>query len=336
MLAKAVVFHEFGGPEVLRLETVEVPDPGPGEVRIRVEAIGFNRAEAHFRHGWYPTVSPELPSRIGFEAVGRIESLGAGVDGFASGTRVGLQPLMALNKRGCYGEVINVPANAVLEAAPELDAVENAALWNSYITVYAALVDVVSIKPGDFVLVTAASSGCGAPAIQMVNMLGAKPIAVTRSRTKAAAIQALGPHATIATEDEDLGSRVAEITGGQGVQVVFDSVGGPHLDQLIEITARYGTIIYFGMSDGTDPIPLPLGKLFLKNLTIRAFALYLWEKPERTERAIAFIREGVARGALKPVISKVFEFPDILEAAKYFDSLQQTGKVVVSVSGGSR
>jgi NADPH:quinone reductase len=118
--------------------------------------------------------------------------------------------------------------------------------------------------------------------------------------------------------------------------VVFDSVGGPHLEQLIEVTARYGTIIYFGMSDPTNPIPLPLGKLFLKNLSIRAFALYLWEKPERTEQAIAFIREGVKRGVLKPIISRVFVFPDILEAAKYFDSMQQAGKVVISVSRGPR
>lgn len=330
MLAQAVVFHELGGPEVLRVETVDVPDPGPGEVRIRVEAFGFNRAEALFRHALYPDKKPVMPSRIGFEAVGRVESVGPGVEGFAIDSRVATLPMMELNKRGCYGELVTVPAVTVVEAAPELDILENASLWSAYMTAYVGLIDLVSIKEGDFVLVTAASSSCGPPAIQVANMMGAKPIAVTRSRAKAAAIEAMGPYATIVTEDEDLVGRIAQITGGRGVQVVFDPVGGPGVEKLIDVLANYGTFILYGLMDFT-PALMPMTQMMTKNMTMSAYALYLFEKPERDARAIAFIRDGVTKGALKPIISKIFELREIVAAATYFDQMQQIGKVVVTV-----
>jgi NADPH:quinone reductase-like Zn-dependent oxidoreductase len=330
MLARAVVFHEVGGPDVLRVEQIDVPEPGPGEIRIRVEAFGLNRSEAMFREGWHP-VKPALPSRIGYEAASTVESIGPAVTGFAVGDRVATLPIMDLNRHGCHGELATVPAALVVKAAPELTAVENAALWSSYMTVYGALVDLVPVRNGDFVLVTAASSGVGPPAIQILNMLGARPIAVTRRREKAPSLRAAGAFAAIVTEDEDLLSRVMEITGGAGVPVVFDPIGGPGVVRLADATAPYGRIILYGVLD-FDPAPLPLAALIQKNLSILGYAMYLHDRPDRTARSIAFIRDGVAAGVLKPAISRVFALADIVEAARYLDSMQQIGKVVVKVA----
>ncbi|MDB5686766.1 MAG: hypothetical protein JWR77_1355 [Rhizorhabdus sp.] len=327
--ARAAIFDTPGGADVLQLREIGVPAPGPGEVRIRVEAIGLNRSEAMFRHGWHP-VKPVLPSRIGYEAAGRIESVGEGVMGFVPGDAVSTLPVMELNAYGAYGEVFNAPAQFVVKSPPELSADEAASLWSSYITAYAALVELVSIKPGDWVLVTAASSSLGAPIFQILAMLGARAIATTRRRDKAEAVKAMGAEHVIVSDDEDLAARVMAITGGAGVRFVFDPVGGPLVETLAEVTAPYGTIVLYGVLDFAAA-PLPLKPLIQKNLSILGFAMMLNDRPERNERAIAFIRDGVAKGQLRPVIGRRFPLDEVAQAAAYLDSMQHIGKVVVTV-----
>jgi NADPH2:quinone reductase len=334
MKARAAIFDAVGDASVLKLRDVDVPDPAEQEVRIRVHAFGLNRSEAMFRQGWHP-IKPILPSRIGYEAAGIVESVGSGVSQFAPGDAVATLPVMALNARGGYGELLTVPSKYVEANPPELGMEESASLWSSYMTAYAGLVELVSIKPGDFVLVTAASSGLGPAAIQVVNMLGARPIAVTRKRAKAQAIRSLGAHEVIVTEDEDLVARVGQITGGVGAQLVFDPVGGPMVARLAEATARYGAIILYGVLDFAAA-PLPLQALIEKNLTMHGFAMYLDDRPERNARAIAFIREGVSTGKLRPLVGKRFPLESVAEASAYFDSMQQIGKVVVTVNQPTR
>jgi NADPH:quinone reductase-like Zn-dependent oxidoreductase len=331
MKAKAVVLYELGGPEVLRLQDIEVPDPGAGELRIRVAAFGLNRSEAMFREGWHP-MKPDLPSRIGYEAAGIVESVGAGVTDFAPGDSVTTLPTMANNARGGYGEALIVPANVVVRNPPELDMAHAAALWSSYMTAYAGLVELAAVKPGDTVLVTAASSSVGPPAIQILNMLGARVFAVTRRRAKAEQIRALGADEVIVTDDEDLLARVTALTGGRGVDLVFDPVAGPMIQTLADATAPYGTIIVYGVLDFASA-PLPLQALVEKNLSIRGYAMYLPDRPERNARAIAFIRDGVAKGKLRPLIGRRFALDEITAAARYFDSMDQIGKVVVETGG---
>jgi NADPH2:quinone reductase len=329
--ARAAIFEQTGGADVLELRMIDVPAPGPGEIRIRVEAIGLNRSEAMFREGWH-AVKPVFPSRIGYEAAGKIESLGEGVTHFAIGDAVSTLPVMALNACGAYGELFNAPSALVIASPPELSAAETASLWSSYMTAYSALVELVAIKRGDWVLVTAPSSSVGPPIFQILAMLGARAIAVTRRREKADAVRAMGAEQVIVTDDEDLGSRVMEITGGTGVRFVFDPVGGPTVQTLAEVTAPYGTIVLYGVLDFAAA-PLPLLPLISKNLAILGFAMMLDDQPERNERAIAFIREGVAKGLLKPLIGKQFPLEEIAAAAAYLDSMQQIGKVVVLANG---
>jgi NADPH:quinone reductase-like Zn-dependent oxidoreductase len=321
------VLHELGGPDVLRLEDVEVPDPNAGELRIRVAAFGLNRSEAMFREGWHP-LKPVLPSRIGYEAAGIVESVGSGVGEFAPGDAVSTLPVMDINARGGYGELMTVSADLVARNPPELDMVHSAALWSSYITAYAGLVELAGVKPGDTVLVTAASSSVGPPAIQILKMLGARVIAVTRRRTKAVRVGALGADDVIVTDDEDLLARVATLTDGKGVDLVFDPVAGPAIATLAEATAPYGSIVVYGVLDFAAA-SLPVQPLIEKNLSIRGYAMYLADRPDRNARAIAFIREGVAKGLLRPLVDRRFALDEIVEAARYFDSMDQIGKVVV-------
>ena len=329
MKAKAVVMRTLGGPEVLGLEEVDVPDPGPGEIRIQVKAFGLNRSEVLFREGRY-MIKPVFPSRIGYEAAGIVESVGPGVEGFAVGDAVSTLPAMESNPRGAYGELFTLPINAAVKSHPGLSMVESAALWSSYMTAYGGLVDMGVVRPGDFVLVTAASSSLGPPAMQILKMLGARPIATTRQRSKAEAVRQFGAEHVIVTEEEDVVERVLEITGGKGVACVFDPVGGPMVAKLADVTAPYGTIIIYGRLS-RDPGEMPQTALIWKNLTIRGYGMLLHENPARDARAIAFIRDGITKGHLRPAISKKFRLDEIVEAARFLDSMEQIGKVVVTV-----
>ena len=178
-MSKVVRFHEHGGPEQLRIEDLEVGDPGAGEVRLRVEAIGLNRAEAMFRAGVY-LQPPKMPSLIGYEGVGIVEALGAGVRGFSPGDRVCVLPNFRLGEYGLYGEKAIVPARSLIAPPPGLSVVEAASIWMQYFTAL-AIYEVGHAAVGDAVLIRAASSSVGLAAIQLANWAGAEPIAATRT-----------------------------------------------------------------------------------------------------------------------------------------------------------
>ena len=185
-MSRVVRIHQTGGPEVLRLEQLSVGQPGPGEIRVRVEAIGLNRAEAAYRAGQYLR-TPQLPSLMGMEAAGTIEALGAGVSGFSAGERVCVLPSLGLGEYGVYAEQAIVPARCVLAAPPALSPIEAASVWMQYLTAY-AIIEIGRAGIGDYVLVPAASSSVGLAAIQLAHWAGAVPIALTRYSAKAAAL----------------------------------------------------------------------------------------------------------------------------------------------------
>ncbi len=182
-MARVVRIHQHGGPEVLRIEEVEVPPPAPGEVRIRLRALGLNRADALLRAGTY-IEPPALPSGLGLEAAGIVDAVGAGVDGFAPGDAVSVVPPVSMVRWPAYGELVTFPAALVVRHPPSLSWEAAAALWMPYLTAYGALIDIARLRKGEFVVVTAASSSVGLAAIQIANLAGAVPIAVTRTDTK--------------------------------------------------------------------------------------------------------------------------------------------------------
>jgi len=330
-MARVVRFHRIGGPEVLQIDTVDLPAPGAGEVRIHVKALGLNRAESMFRSGQY-LEDPHFPSKLGYEAAGTVESVGPEVVGFKPGDVVSVIPSFPQSKYGVYGDQTIVPAAALAKHPTSLSWEEAAAIWMQYTTAYGALIEIAQLKKGDTVLIPAASSSVGLAAIQITNAVGATPIALTRKGDKRKALTDLGAAHVIATEEQDLVAETLRLTNGKGARIVFDPVGGPTVAKLAAAMTTGGILFQYGALS-TEPTPLPLMELLGKTLTIRGYVVLvdLIGYPERVERAKKFINEGLASGKLKLVIAKTFPFNQIVEAHRYLESNQQIGKVVVTV-----
>jgi NADPH:quinone reductase-like Zn-dependent oxidoreductase len=329
-VARVVRFHRIGGPEVLQIDTLEVPPPGPGEVRIHVKSLGLNRAESMFRSGRY-IEDPVLPSKLGYEAAGIIDSVGPDVTGLKPGDAVSTIPAFSQGKYGVYGDTAIVPAAAVAKHPASLSWTEAAAIWMQYLTAYGALIDIAKLTRGDVVLIPAASSSVGIAAIQIANSVGATPIALTRKEDKRDALTQLGAAHVIATETQDLVAEVKRVTDGKGARVVFDPVGGPTVAKLTSAMAMHGILFEYGALS-TEPTPLPLMDLLTKRLTIRGYILFeITSDPARLERGKQWVVAALAESKLKPVIDKTFPFAEIVEAHRYLESNRQIGKIVVTV-----
>jgi NADPH:quinone reductase-like Zn-dependent oxidoreductase len=327
MMAHQVVFDELGGPEVLRIEEVELGEPGPGEVLLRVDALGLNRAEALFRSGGY-YYRPTLPgSRIGYEAAGEVLAVGDDVTGFSVGDPVLTAGTGGMSTNGVYGDRLRLPADSLIRRPGGTDAATGAALWLSYSTAYGALVEKGGLRPGDTVLITAASSSVGVAAIQIARHLGAIPVAVTRSAAKRERLAQLGAAHVIALDEGGLLDQVADITGGRGAEIVFDPVSGPGLAEVARAVAPGGLLIVYGWLD-PRPAPLPL------NWTLRILGygnLQVTGDPEVRRRIWHFLNAGLRAGTLAPVIDRTFDFEEIVEAHRHLESNSQIGKIVVTV-----
>ena len=328
-MARVVRFHRFGDPDVLQLDTVAIGAPGPGEVRIRVGAFGLNRIETLYRRGEFGAVS--FPAKIGYEAAGIIDAVGSGVTNWKTGDRVATLFGLPMERYGTHGEQILYPADRLVPVAAGLSLTDAAASWMMYGTAY-ALVDVAQIDTGDVVIVNAASSSVGIAALQIANRHGAIPIAITRGRAKAAALKSLGAAHVIVSDEEDVTARVLEITNGNGARIAFDAIGGAPLTALLEAVAPLGVIIVYGMMAGYA-LELALPQLMLKNLTLRGFSAdLLINSPTKRALLTNYVSSGLAGGALKPVISRIFDISDTAAAHHYLESNEQIGKVVVTTS----
>lgn len=329
-MPKIVQFDEIGGPEVLKLQDVPLAEPGPGEVRIKVQAFGLNRAEVVYRQGLY-LERPKLPSRIGYEATGVVDAVGPDVHGIQEGDRVGTIPGFSMTKYGVYGEIAIVPANIVATYPKSFSPVEGAAIWMQYMTAYGALVAIGGLSAGDTVLITAASSSVGLAAIQIAKLIGASAIATTRGPSKKQALLEAGADHVIVTSEESLARKTLKLTGGKGARIIFDPVAGAILDKLVKAAAAGGTIIEYGWLS-MEPTPLPLGEAMGKGLSIRGYTLFeISGNPEKLAKGKQFVYEGLNSGAFKPIIAKTFKLEEIVEAHRYMESNAQIGKIVVTV-----
>jgi NADPH:quinone reductase-like Zn-dependent oxidoreductase len=327
-MSRVVRFHEFGGPDVLKIEDAVVPDPGVDEVRLHVKAIGLNRSEVLTRSG-KSAVKPALPAQLGLEAAGVIEAVGASVKGLAVGDRVAVIPMDL--KRAYYGEVALAAARTLVKMPDDQSWQEAAATWMAFATAWAGLVGIGGLSAGRTVLITAASSSTGLAAIQIARKVGATPIALTRTSAKATALLDAGAAHVIATEEQDLVPEVTRITAGRGAELVFDSVGGPSFEKLVDVTAVSGLLIVYGRFS-PEVTPLPIAQTLWKDLTIRGLALPTAIAHDDKLAAVKqFVSEGLASGALRPIIAKTFSFDEIVAAHRYLESGQQFGKVVVTV-----
>ncbi|HEY5833063.1 zinc-dependent alcohol dehydrogenase family protein [Streptomyces sp.] len=325
-----VRFHELGGPEVLRLEDLPEPKPREGEVLVRVEAIGLNRAEVNFRRGLYIEQPRALPSLIGYEAAGVVEATGPGVDGLREGDPVSVVPAFSMNDYGVYGERVVVPATAVVRRPESVSSTAGAAVWMAMLTVYGALVDIGGLRAGDAVVINAASSSVGLAAMRLVGHLGGLPIAVTRGSGKKEQLARLGAGAVVATDQEDVVDAVLAATDGRGARFVFDAVAGPGVRALARTVAPGGTHFIHGTLSG-QPTPFP-GAETMSAYAMRSYTLFeITKDPARLATATAAITEGLVSGALDPVIDRTFPLTRIADAHRYLESGVQVGKIVVTV-----
>lgn len=329
-MSKVIHFNRTGGAEVLEFAEVDVAAPTAGEVQISVRALGINRAEIMFRNGEY-VIDPVFPATLGYEAAGDVLAVGSDVTEVRVGDRVSVIPTFSFADYGMYGERVNAPAHAVVKIPDGISYEQAAATWMQFVTAYGALVSMGGMRAGDTVVLGALTSSVGLAAIQMANMVGATPIALTRTLNKERQLRAAGAAHVFAISDPELPEKIRAVTGGQGARLVFDPVGGPGARALFSAMADQGIYYQYGALSAAD-IPVPVMDVLSRHLTLRGYELFeITTVPERLAAAKLFISEGLSSGALSPVIDRVFEFADIADAHRYMESGGQVGKIVVRV-----
>ena len=329
-MTRTVRIHEFGGPDVLRIDDVEIGAPGPGELRLRIHAIGLNRTEVTLRSGRSPS-KPALPTVLGFEAAGVVDAVGPDVSNVSPGDRVALVPAYGATQYGLYGEVSQAPARAAVKIPDGVDFVEAAATWSAFGTAWGGLISVGALKAGQTVLISAASSSVGLAAIQVANRLGARPVALTRTMEKAKALVDHGAAAVIATAEQDVVSEVKRLTDGAGAELVFDPVGGPGFASLAKAAAAGGTLVLYGALSPELTVVPPFD-VFARDLRVRGIALPALARQEAILAEMkVFIVDGLADGSLRPVIARTFPFDRIADAHRFIEAGDQVGKIVVTL-----
>lgn len=329
-MPRLIKFAKAGGPEVLEFMETQVRAPGPHEVRIKVKAIGLNRAESMWRKDRY--VEPvKYPASLGYEAAGVVDAVGKDVTGVTVGDVVSTIPAFSMNQYFTYGEVINAPDFAVVKHLKSLSFTEAASIWMMFLTAYGALIVDAKVTKGDFVVIPAASSSVGLAAIQLVNHAGATPVALTRTSAKRKRLLKAGAAHVIATGEVEIVQEVMRITDGRGARVAFDPVGGLHFPKLISALAHEGIVYIYGdLTEGDTPIPVL--EMISKTPSIKGYSLRsILGEESRRKLAVQYILEGLRTGALEPVIDRTFMFDEMVEAHRYMESNAQFGKIVVTV-----
>lgn len=329
-MSRTVRFSRLGGPEVLSVEDLSIREPHADEVQIRVHAFGLNRAESLFRSGAYIEM-PDLPSGLGLEASGVIESVGLNVTGFSEGDRVAVIPPISMRQHPVQAERINYRADGLVPIPATQSFAEAAATWMAYLTAYGALVEVADIGSDDRVVISAASSSVGLAAIQLVNLFGGVSIALTRSDAKRDALYSAGAQHVVSMDEGDLSETLRVLAEPSGPRVVFDAVGGKLLPMLASATAAGGIIVNYGALDA-EPTELPPAALLAKSLTLRGYLVHeLLRQPARLARAKDFILTNLVAGRLRPTIAQCFPLEEIGPAYRYLEGNGQVGKVVVTL-----
>jgi NADPH2:quinone reductase len=324
MKAQAVRIHATGGPEVLKIEDVDLPDPGAGEVRIRHTVIGLNFQDIYTRSGQY---AAPMPSGLGTEAVGVVEAVGSGVTDFKAGDRVCYASGPVL---GACASHRNYPAARLLHAPAHMQDEQIAAVLLKGMTVEYLMQRCYPVRAGQFVLMHAAAGGVGLLAGQWGHALGAKMIGVAAGAEKVRLALSNGYAHCIDRLSEDIPARVKQITGGTGVPVVYDSVGKDSFEQSLNSLAPRGYFVSFGTTTGAPP-PVPaatlqkMGSLYFTRPTLVTYTA----STEDLRASAAAVFDMFAKGALKISINQRYAMTDIARAHAELQSGRTTGSSVI-------
>jgi NADPH2:quinone reductase len=319
---KAIQIHETGGPEVLKLADLPIPQPGPGQVLIRVEAIGVNFVEIYFRKGTYKAALPLTP---GSEAAGTVEELGPGVTGFATGDAVASTSVL-----GSYAEYALVPAAQLVKMPDGISMEQAAAAMLQGMTAHYLAYSTFPLKAGDTCLVHAGAGGVGLLLTQMAVKLGARVITTVSSDAKAELSREAGASAAILYTEENFETEVKRLTGGKGVDVVYDSVGKTTFDQSLNCLRPRGLLALFGGSSGPVP-PFDLTQLNGKGslfVTRPSLWHYIATRAELEWRA-GDVLGWASKGALKLRTEFVYDLSDAAQAQTDLEGRKTTGKILL-------
>lgn len=303
-LVRTVRFHATGGPEVLRIEHLPLRDPGPGEVRIRVHAVGLNRSEVNFRRGTYLD-APVLPAGLGSECSGTVLDTGPGVTGWAPGDEVCVIPASSQNAHPVYADEAVVPVRSLLARPPGLDDDGAAALWMPLLTVWGMTRHATRLQEGDRLVVTAAANSVGAAALQVARHLGVHAVAVVPDDRHADVLCAAGATEVLTGTPGPDDLRAAL---GGGADLVLDAEGGPGVARLVRACAPGGAVIvHGGLSGELTPLPAAgYAPVWLRRFHVREVT----GDAATLARAEAFARAGLAAGTLVPLVERVFDLDD--------------------------
>ncbi|AOY91324.1 quinone oxidoreductase [Cupriavidus sp. USMAA2-4] len=322
-MSKAIRITETGGPEVMQWVDVEVGEPGPGQVRVRHEAVGLNYIDVYFRTGLY---KQPLPAGLGMEGAGVVEAVGAGVGHLKAGDRVAY----AGRPTGAYAQVRVMPADIVVRLPESISFEQGAAMMLQGLTSQYLLRDSYRVQPGDTVLFHAAAGGVGLIACQWLKALGATVIGTVGSEEKAALARAHGCDHTILYTSESFVDRVKEITGGKGVPVVYDSIGKDTFNGSLDCLAPRGTMVSFGNASGpVPPVDISVlgnkGSLRLTRPTLMTYVVHR----ELLEPMAAELFEVVASGKVKIEVNQRYALSEVAQAHRDLEGRKTTGSTVL-------
>ena len=323
-MANAIRFYETGGPDVLRYEEVAVGEPGPGQVRLRHAAVGLNYADTYFRNGTYPI---PMPNGLGVEGAGVVEAVGEGVSNVAVGDRVTYTGF--INTLGAYSTERLIPAAPLIRLPDSISCETAAAMTMRGLTSAYLMRRIHDFKPGDSILLHAAAGGVGLIVAQWAKLLGLTVIGAVSSDAKAELARAHGCDFTIDYSREDVATRVRALTGGAGVDVVFDSVGKSTFMGSLDSLKRRGLMVCVGTAsgpiEGFNPQLLAMkGSLYL---TRPALADYIADPAEK-EALAGELFDHVASGRIKIEINQRYALQDAAQAHRDLESRQTTGSSV--------
>lgn len=322
-MSKAIRIFENGGPEVMQWVDVEVGEPGPGEIRIRQEAVGLNYIDIYFRTGLY---KQPLPGGIGMEGAGVVEAVGQGVTHLSVGDRVAY----AGRPTGAYAQVRVMPADIVVRLPDDISFEQAAAMMLQGMTVQYLVRDTYRVQPGDTVLLHAAAGGIGLIASQWLKALGATVIGTVGNDDKAALARAHGCDHTIVYTRESFLDRVKEITGGKGVAVVYDSIGKDTFNDSLDCLAPRGTMVSFGNASGPVP-PVDISVLGAKGslkLTRPTIMTYVTQR-DLLEPMAAELFDIVRSGKVRIEVRQRYPLSEVAQAHRELEARKTTGSTVL-------
>ena len=323
-MVKAIRIHRTGGPDAMRWEDVEVGAPGPGEVRIRHEAVGLNYIDVYFRTGLYP--APSLPFSPGMEGAGVVEAVGEGVDALAVGDRIAY----AAPPVGSYAEERLMPADKVVKVPAGIDSRQAAAMMLQGMTVEYLLRRTYPVQAGETILFHAAAGGVGLIACQWAKYLGATVIGTVGSDEKAELARAHGCDHTIVYTREDFTERVRELTDGAGVPVVYDAVGRDTFAGSLDCLRPRGMLVSFGQSSGKiDPFDVGIlsakGSLYVTRPTLMTYTASRAD----LEASAQALFDVVAGGAVRVTVNQTFPLAEAADAHRALESRRTTGSTIL-------